>query len=132
MVSVKPACFNATCSVSTYTHCVIIAGAGSGIGKAVCQLLAKEGAIITAADKNAQLVAKTVELLPKTSTPHISIPLSVENKGNVENALETVIKTYSKPPTIIVNAAGITRDNFISKLSEEDFMEVLDINLKVC
>lgn len=73
-----------------------------------------------------------MELLPKTPSPHISIPLSVENKESVENALETVLKTYSKPPTIIVNAAGITRDNFISQLSEEDFMEVLDVNLKVC
>lgn len=107
-----------------------VTGAGSGIGKAVCQLLAREGVTISAADKNAQLVAKMVELLPKTPSPHISIPLSVENKESVENALETVLKTYSKPPTIIVNAAGITRDNFISKLSEEDFMEVLDVNLK--
>ena len=37
---------------------------------------------------------------------------------------------YSTPPTIIVNSAGITRDQFILKLTNQDFTKVLDVNLK--
>ncbi|CAG9765106.1 unnamed protein product [Ceutorhynchus assimilis] len=103
--------------------------AGSGIGRATCQLLAKEGATVLAADKILSSAEETVKLLPQDQK-HLSVQLSVENKENVKEALENAIKIYSKPPSIIVNAAGITRDNFLGKLSEEDFMEVIDVNLK--
>lgn len=106
-------------------------GAGSGIGRAASQYLAKEGAIVVAADKNIANAKETVNLLPKANK-HTSLQLSIENKDSVKLALDTVIKAYLKPPSIIVNAAGITRDNFLNKLSEEDFTEVLDVNLKVC
>lgn len=42
------------------------------------------------------------------------------------------MQQYKKPPSIVINCAGITRDNFLLKLSEEDFNEVIDVNLKVC
>lgn len=48
----------------------------------------------------------------------------------MNEAFESVLKRYSKPPTIIVNSAGITRDNFLLKLSESDFDQVIDVNLK--
>lgn len=84
-----------------------------------------------AADKNLQGAQETVGLLSKTSDQnHLSIPVSVQDSKNVKQNLDTVLKTFSKAPSIIVNAAGITRDNFLSKVSEADFDEVIDVNLK--
>lgn len=110
---------------------LLLIGAGSGIGRATCVCLAREGAIVIAADKNLKNAEETVNCLPQDQK-HLPVPLSVENKDSVTKAFNNVIKAYSQPPSIVVNAAGITRDNFISKLSETDFMEVLDVNLKVC
>lgn len=67
----------------------------------------------------------------ESAQTHLHVNLNVGNSTSIKDALKTVLEKYSKPPTIIVNAAGITRDNFLLKLSEEDFDEVLDINLKV-
>lgn len=50
---------------------------------------------------------------------------------SIKDGLKKILDTFSKPPTIIVNCAGITRDNLLLKLSEEDFDEVIDVNLKV-
>ncbi|XP_066259393.1 (3R)-3-hydroxyacyl-CoA dehydrogenase [Euwallacea similis] len=107
-----------------------VTGAASGIGRAACQCLAREGATIVAVDKNISSLLQTIESLPSVAQPHMQIATSVENKESIESSLKKVLTAYSAPPTIVVNAAGIIRDNFISKLSEEDFIEVLDVNLK--
>ena len=41
------------------------------------------------------------------------------------------LKDYQQTPTIAVNSAGITKDNFLIKLSEQDFDDVINVNLKV-
>lgn len=63
-------------------------------------------------------------------TEHIALNVRVNDRNSVETAFKDVIKQFSKPPTIIVNSAGITRDNFLVKLSDNDFDDVIDVNLK--
>lgn len=48
----------------------------------------------------------------------------------METAFKDVTKQFSKPPTVIVNSAGITRDNFLVKLSDSNFDDVINVNLK--
>lgn len=67
---------------------------------------------------------------PFSGSGHLAIELDVSELGNVESAFKKCQQHFSKPPTIIVNSAGITRDNFLLKMSEEDFDEVLKVNLK--
>lgn len=94
--------------------------------------MARDGALIVAADKNKRTADETVNAVSKEfKHKHIALELDVGNSSSLDEALKTIITEYGKPPTIIVNCAGITRDNFILKLSEEDFDEVLKINLKV-
>ncbi|KAK9888169.1 hypothetical protein WA026_000438 [Henosepilachna vigintioctopunctata] len=107
-----------------------VTGAGSGIGRATCQVLARDGANIIAADVNEANARKTIELIDKSESKNLSIAIDVSKSSNVKHVLDKVLETYKKPPSIIVNCAGITRDNFILKLSEENFQEVIDVNLK--
>lgn len=50
---------------------------------------------------------------------------------SVSSVLKQVFTDYSAPPTVLVNAAGITRDNFLLKMSVEDFENVFNVNVKV-
>ncbi|XP_050465623.1 estradiol 17-beta-dehydrogenase 8 [Cataglyphis hispanica] len=106
----------------------LVTGAGSGIGKEVCRVLAREGASIIAADQNIETSQKTVAILE--GADHIALNIHVNDRNSVETAFKDIVKQFSKPPTIIVNSAGITRDNFLVKLSDNDFDDVIDVNLK--
>lgn len=106
-------------------------GAGSGIGRATCEILAREGASVVAVDRNLENAKKTIENLQNNSAQHLSLEVDVGCKANVLNALKEVVKVFNKPPSIVVNSAGITRDNFLLKLSEQDFDDVINVNLKV-
>lgn len=111
--------------------CIFLIGAGSGIGRAACQVLAQQGASIIAADKNVKGAKEIIEEIKQASkNQHLSIELDVDKSSSIKNALEQTIKTFKNPPSIIVNCAGITRDNFLLKLSEEDFDSVINVNLK--
>ncbi|KAJ8942671.1 hypothetical protein NQ314_009993 [Rhamnusium bicolor] len=108
-----------------------VTGGGSGIGRATCEVLAREGASVVAADKSIRNVEDTINVITKYSDQkHFALELDVGEFRSIKKALDRIIKEYTKPPTIIVNSAGITRDNFILKLSQEDFDEVLNVNLK--
>lgn len=61
---------------------------------------------------------------------HFPIELDVTNSQSINNVLEEVINKYKRPPSLIVNSAGITRDSFILKMDESDFDLVLNVNLK--
>lgn len=50
---------------------------------------------------------------------------------SVNMAMSEAIRHYSNPPSVVVNSAGITRDNFLLKMDEKWFQEVTDVNLKV-
>lgn len=60
-----------------------------------------------------------------------SVEIEVSSKQSVHNALEQIQSKYRTVPTIVVNAAGITRDNFILKLDEQSFDDVIRTNIKV-
>ncbi|XP_012232417.1 (3R)-3-hydroxyacyl-CoA dehydrogenase isoform X2 [Linepithema humile] len=102
--------------------------AGSGIGREICRVLAREGAQVVATDRNIKTVEETVATLE--GIEHVPLNVDVTDRKHVEIAFKHVVKQFLKPPSIIVNAAGITRDNFLMKLSDYDFDDVININLK--
>ena len=56
--------------------------------------------------------------------------MNVAELGSIETAFKKCKHHFSSAPTVLVNSAGITRDNFLLKLSDDDFDEVLKVNLK--
>jgi 3-oxoacyl-[acyl-carrier protein] reductase len=107
---------------------VIITGAGRGIGKAVAQKLAKEGAIVIVVDideENAQTVSKSINSDGNFS---MAIRCDVASFKETENMVERVIERFGRID-ILVNNAGITRDAMINKMSPEQWQAVIDVNL---
>lgn len=88
-----------------------------------------------ATDRNEESAKQTVNTISSNlvaeNQRHLHLGLDVAQSANIKDALQTVVGEFKKTPTIIVNCAGITRDNFLLKLSEADFQEVIDVNLKV-
>ncbi|PBC30606.1 estradiol 17-beta-dehydrogenase 8 [Apis cerana] len=105
-----------------------VTGAGSGIGRKVCHILAKQGASVIATDLNLKNAEETIRSL--NDTRHLALNVEVLNEQSIKEAFKNAINKYSTPPTIIVNSAGITSDQFILKLTNEDFDKVLNVNLK--
>ncbi|CAG5041613.1 unnamed protein product [Parnassius apollo] len=114
----------------------LVTGAGSGIGRAACQVLSREGATVIAADINYQSAIETIKKHTALASganavgDHCAFELDVSNTKSILDLFTKLQRQYKAPPTIIINSAGITRDNWLLKLSEDDFNSVHDVNLK--
>src|SRR3972149_6679705 len=104
----------------------IITGAANGIGKAIAQRMVKDNytTILVDVDKqNGEVLANELG----NSAKFISCDIS--NEKDVESLFSIVTKEFGGVD-VIVNNAGIIRDNVIRKMPVEDFDKVIDINLK--
>ncbi|KAL7883062.1 hypothetical protein SRHO_G00007200 [Serrasalmus rhombeus] len=110
----------------------VVSGGGSGIGRAVCQRFASEGASVVVADHNKESAHKTLELLSRhyRGQEHVALEVDVSLKESVGRLVNAIQSHYFQPPSICVSAAGITQDEFLLKMEEEDFDRVIQVNLK--
>ena len=109
----------------------IVTGASRGIGSAIAHNLSKAGAKIVLISRSIDAL-KTVEAEIKSNDGDaISIAADVSNLESFTDAVNQVIEMWGTVD-ILINNAGITRDNIIMRLKEEDWDAVIDINLKGC
>lgn len=108
----------------------LVTGAGRGIGKAIALALAKEGADVivnyNGSRDRAEEVAKQIREMGRKAE---AFPCSVADFSACGQMLEEIVKRYGHLD-ILVNNAGITKDNLLLKMSEDDFDQVIDVNLK--
>ncbi|MGL4388649.1 MAG: 3-oxoacyl-[acyl-carrier-protein] reductase [Brevinema sp.] len=108
----------------------IITGSSIGIGLAIATKLAEEGANIVLSSssiKKDNPIAE--ELAKKYNIKVMIIPADVSQYEDVQNLIETTHKEWGKID-ILINNAGITRDNLILRMPIEDFDKVVDVHLK--
>ncbi|XP_022538698.2 estradiol 17-beta-dehydrogenase 8 [Astyanax mexicanus] len=110
----------------------VVSGGGSGIGRAVCQRFASEGASVVVADRNEESAHETLELLSRNhkGQEHMALGVDVSLKDSVGRLVNTIQSHFFQPPSICVTAAGITQDEFLMNMTEEDFDKVIQVNLK--
>lgn len=106
----------------------IITGAGSGIGKETALLFAKEGAKVVVADMNEIAGNETVEEIKKNGEGFF-VKLDVSNREQAKQMVKITLEKYGKID-VLINNAGIVQDAFVSKMTEEQWDKVININLK--
>jgi len=106
----------------------LVTGGGSGIGRAVCQVLARENARVVVADINMAASRDTIQTLKQNQ--HLPLVSDVSKSSSVQSCFQKILEEYSVSPDIVVNSAGITKDGWLLRMKEKDFDQVVDINLK--
>ena len=104
---------------------VIVTGATGGIGNSIIECFIKHEAKVLATGTNE-------EKLKKLSSKYYNILTSkfdISNHDEIENFIERSIKVLDGNPDILINNAGITRDNLSLRMSSKEWNEVLNLNL---
>jgi 3-oxoacyl-[acyl-carrier protein] reductase len=106
----------------------IVTGGARGIGQAISELFAKEGATVIILDLLAQgqKVADGINTNGGKAEFHLA---SVTDKAAIDKLFSTVHSKYGKID-ILINNAGITRDRTLEKMSEAEWDSVIEVNLK--
>ncbi len=107
----------------------IVTGAGRGIGQAIALKLAQEGADVVLCGRQPEPLEETAALVRATGRTALVVPTDVTKTEEVEACLAKVMETFGRVD-ILVNNAGVTRDKLLIRMSDEDFDEVMRINLR--
>lgn len=109
----------------------IVTGGGKGIGKATASILAHHGARIAVADSDLPAAEKTAaEITKETSQPALAIQTDVSRASSVTEMVSGTLAKFSRID-ILINNAGIGGHALpISEVSEEEWEQVLNVNLK--
>lgn len=110
---------------------VLITGASRGIGKAIAYRLAADGANLGLVARNAETLESVVADLASSygDQRFQAFSCDVGDTEKVSSVVNTFLKEFGRLD-ILVNNAGITRDNLLMRMNEEDWDEVLSVNLK--
>ena len=107
----------------------VITGAARGIGKAIAIRLAKSGLNIVISDVLEDEGKKTAEEIKEYGVETAFIKTDVSNMESVNNMVKQTVEKFGSID-VLVNNAGITRDNISIRMSEQEWDLVLNINLK--
>ena len=105
-----------------------ITGSAQGIGKAIAEKLGKHGAGLALIDINEEVLNKTVEDFKSLNVKVKSYICDISDFNKIDELAKTVLEDFGKVD-IIVNNAGITRDNLVMRMSESEWDLVIKINL---
>lgn len=107
----------------------IVTGAASGIGRAVCLQLAREGIDVAAVDVNAAGVGETVQAVESLGRAALAAVVDVSHRAQVRAMVERVLAAWGQID-ILINCAGIFPHTHILDLDEEEWDQVIDCHLK--
>lgn len=108
----------------------LVTGGSRGIGKAIALELASQGAnIVVNYTRNAEMAAGVVQEIEAFGVKALAVQGDVSKAAEAENLVEQAIAAFGQID-LLINNAGITRDTLLIRMKEEDWDEVLQINLK--
>ena len=104
----------------------LVTGASGGIGSAICQALAGQGARLAVSGSNAE---KLEAFRRELGGYHVAIPCNLGDKNSVEALVPAALEQLGQLD-ILVNNAGVTRDNLTMRMKDDEWDEVIRINLE--
>lgn len=112
-----------------YNRVAVVTGSTQGIGLAIAKRLAKEGVIVVVTSRNIDKVNEAVDEIKSEGGEAFGLKCNVTNREEVKAFAEKVMDKYGRID-ILVNNAGITKDSSFKKMTDEQWDEVLDSDLK--
>jgi 3-oxoacyl-[acyl-carrier protein] reductase len=107
----------------------IVTGAARGIGAATAKRLAEDGFAVAVLDLDEGSAKSTVEAIESAGGRALAVGADVSDPAQVEAAVTRVAEELGAP-VVLVNNAGVTRDNMLFKMSEDDWDMVMNVHLK--
>ncbi|WP_336986272.1 3-oxoacyl-[acyl-carrier-protein] reductase [Altererythrobacter aquiaggeris] len=108
----------------------LVTGASGGIGSSIARALASQGARLALSGSNgSKLRAFREELNDDFGHDHVEITCDLSDSESVEHLIPATIDTFGKID-ILVNNAGITRDNLAMRMKDDEYEQVMKVNLE--
>ncbi|WP_328867147.1 SDR family oxidoreductase [Streptomyces sp. NBC_00304] len=107
----------------------VVTGAARGIGAATAARLARDGFVVAVLDLDEAACARTVEGIEKEGGRALAVGCDVSDSGQAEAGVARVAAELGAP-AVLVNNAGILRDNLIFKMTPQDFDSVIGVHLR--
>ena len=107
----------------------IVTGASQGIGKTIAIEMAKSGAIVFCLARNKEALDATIKKITENGGKATAFSCDISNNDDFKTIILNIVKEYGSID-ILVNNAGITKDNLLMRMSDDQWDDVLNINLK--
>ncbi|MCA9214122.1 MAG: 3-oxoacyl-[acyl-carrier-protein] reductase [Planctomycetales bacterium] len=107
----------------------IVTGASRGLGKAMAIAIGRSGAKVACVARSADKLAETVSEIENAGGEAISLPCDVADRDSVEATVDAVVEKWDRLD-ILVNNAGITRDTLLPRMTDEEWDDVINTNLR--
>jgi 3-oxoacyl-[acyl-carrier protein] reductase len=106
----------------------LVTGASRGIGRAIAMTLAARGAEVVVGARSEEAASSTVEAIRAAGGRAEPVALDIADGASVESALGGLLKERAIIP-LLVNNAGITKDNLLMRMKAEEWSQVIETNL---
>ncbi len=107
----------------------LVTGAGQGIGRAIAETLAREGADVVVCGRTPAPLEACAAAITALGRRALAVPTDVGSRESVDACIARTVEVFGRID-ILVNNAGVTRDKLLIRMTDEDWDEVLQTNLK--
>ena len=107
----------------------LVTGASRGIGQSISMILAQNGAHVVCVSRNVNDVQSVADKITHQKFNASAASCDISDSNNVTELVKDIIEKHGRID-ILINNAGITRDNLLMRMSEDDWNEVVNVNLK--
>jgi 3-oxoacyl-[acyl-carrier protein] reductase len=105
----------------------LVTGASGGLGSAIAKALAGQGARLAVSGSN---VEKLENFRAALGGDHVALPCDLSDGGAVDGLVPQALEALGGKLDILVNNAGVTRDNLLMRMKDDEFEDVIRINLE--